>query len=78
MFSGTIAKLRKAPISFVIFEKLSSGYFPGVRTPGKYPEDNFSLLQHGESLKTRIRHICLSVHPSIQDGTTGPSLDGFA
>jgi len=24
-----------------------------VRTPGKYPEDNFSLLQHGESLKTR-------------------------
>ena len=24
-----------------------------VRTPGKHPEDNFSLLQHGESLKTR-------------------------
>ena len=25
-----------------------------TQTPGKYPEDNFSLLQHGESLKTRI------------------------
>jgi len=22
--------------------------------PGKYPEDNLSLLQHGESLKSRI------------------------
>ena len=27
-----------------------------VRTPGKYPEDNFSLLQHGESLKTRVSY----------------------
>jgi hypothetical protein len=25
-----------------------------TQTPGKYPEDNLSLLQHGESLKTRI------------------------
>jgi hypothetical protein len=24
-----------------------------TQTPGKYPEDNLSLLQHGESLKTR-------------------------
>jgi hypothetical protein len=23
-----------------------------TQTPGKYPEDNLSLLQHGESLKT--------------------------
>jgi hypothetical protein len=28
-----------------------------VRTPGKYPEDNFSLLQHGESLKTRSNEV---------------------
>jgi len=28
-----------------------------TQTPGKYPEDNLPLLQHGESLKTRkIRH----------------------
>jgi hypothetical protein len=25
-----------------------------TQTPGKYPEDNLSLLQHSESLKTRI------------------------
>ena len=25
-----------------------------TQTPGKYPEDNLSLLQHGESFKTRI------------------------
>jgi hypothetical protein len=25
-----------------------------TQTPGKYPEDNLSLQQHGESLKTRI------------------------
>jgi hypothetical protein len=25
-----------------------------TQTPGKYPEDNLSLLQHGESLKTRV------------------------
>jgi hypothetical protein len=24
-----------------------------TQTPGKYPEDNISLLQHGESLKTK-------------------------
>jgi len=24
-----------------------------TQTPGKYPEDSLSLLQHGESLKTR-------------------------
>jgi len=27
-----------------------------TQTPGKYPEDNLSLLQHGESLKTRSQH----------------------
>jgi len=31
-----------------------------TRTPGKYPEDNLSLLQHGESLKTRKMQWCLS------------------
>jgi len=25
-----------------------------TQMPGKYPEDNLSLLQHGESLKSRI------------------------
>jgi hypothetical protein len=36
-----------------------------TQTPGKYPEDNLSLQQHGESLKTRITlHVSdgLSVH----------------
>jgi hypothetical protein len=28
-----------------------------TQTPGKYPEDYFSLLQHGESLKTRITQV---------------------
>jgi hypothetical protein len=27
-----------------------------TQTPGKYPEDHISLLQHGESLKTRMLH----------------------
>jgi hypothetical protein len=31
-----------------------------TQTPGKYPEDNLSLLQHGESLKTRIKHFLFS------------------
>jgi hypothetical protein len=26
-----------------------------TQTPGKYPEDNISLQQHGESLKTKIQ-----------------------
>jgi len=54
---------RHEVMSFI--DKLSSGYFPGVwvlkafntQTPGKYPEDNLSLLQHGESLKTRMSFI---------------------
>jgi hypothetical protein len=25
-----------------------------TQTPGKYPEDNLSLQQHGESLKTKV------------------------
>jgi hypothetical protein len=28
-----------------------------TQTPGKYPEDNLSLLQHGESLKTRKKNV---------------------
>jgi hypothetical protein len=28
-----------------------------TQTPGKYPEDNLSLQQHGESLKTRTTYI---------------------
>jgi hypothetical protein len=27
------------------------------QTPGKYPEDNLSLQQHGESLKTRAHYL---------------------
>jgi hypothetical protein len=29
-----------------------------TQPPGKYPEDNLSLLQHGESLKTRTIYCC--------------------
>jgi hypothetical protein len=28
-----------------------------TQTPGKYPEDNLSLLQHGESLKTKTEEL---------------------
>jgi hypothetical protein len=28
-----------------------------TQTPGKYPEDNLSLQQHGESLKTRRMYL---------------------
>jgi hypothetical protein len=28
-----------------------------TQTPGKYPEDNSSLLQHGESLKSRRNNL---------------------
>jgi hypothetical protein len=31
-----------------------------TQTPGKYPEDNLSLQQHGESLKTRILFVVVS------------------
>jgi len=30
-----------------------------TQAPGKYPEDNLSLLLHGESLKSRIIHFWL-------------------
>jgi hypothetical protein len=29
------------------------------QTPGKYPEDNLSIQQHGESLKNKISLACL-------------------
>jgi hypothetical protein len=31
-----------------------------TQTPGKYPEDNLSLKQHGESLKTRTVYCYIS------------------
>jgi hypothetical protein len=31
-----------------------------TQKPGKYPEDNLSLLQHGESLKTRTISLFLN------------------
>jgi hypothetical protein len=34
-----------------------------AQTPGKYPEDYFSLLQHGESLKTRKKYIPEKKYP---------------
>jgi hypothetical protein len=38
-----------------------------TRTPGKYPEDNLSLLQHGESLKSRMLYMFLcTVHSHFQ------------
>jgi len=33
--------------------------FNNNQTPGKYPEELLSLLQHGESLKHRIIRFCL-------------------
>jgi hypothetical protein len=32
-----------------------------TQTPGKYQEDNLSLLQHGENLKTRIDHLMIYI-----------------
>jgi hypothetical protein len=38
-----------------------------TQTPGKYPEDNLSLIQHGESLKTRTDisyiYVCVACCP---------------
>jgi hypothetical protein len=39
-----------------------------TQTPGKYPEDNLSLQQHGKSLKTKAflvdsYAICQEIHP---------------
>ena len=35
-----------------------------TQTPGKYPEDNLSLLQHGESLKSKITYYFLGMDPA--------------
>ena len=29
-----------------------------IQTPGNYPEENIQHTEHGESLKSRIVHIC--------------------
>jgi hypothetical protein len=36
-----------------------------TQMPGKYPEDNLSLQQHGESLKTRLFTSCLCYLHSV-------------
>jgi hypothetical protein len=41
-----------------------------TQTPGKYPEDNYSLLQHGESLKSR-KNITVYVSGYTETDTTG-------
>jgi hypothetical protein len=43
-----------------------------TQTPGKYPEDNLSLLQHGESLKTRTYtlHHLLKMEPTQSSETS--------
>src|SRR5215469_1292483 len=35
----------------------TSAFNTSTQTPGKYPKENLSLSQHGESLKTRIIHL---------------------
>jgi len=48
-----------------------------TQTPGKYPEDNLSLLQHGERLKSRIWiHIYLEADPCGR-AVCGRSLAGI-
>ena len=43
-----------------------------TQRPGKYPEDNLSLLQHGESLKSRIYtvYLCLGTALHVLGGTS--------
>jgi hypothetical protein len=38
-----------------------------TQTPGKYPEDNLSLQQHGESLKTRTLIIIIIIIMFMKD-----------
>jgi hypothetical protein len=40
-----------------------------TQTPGKYPEDNLSLQQHGESLKTRKRGCFFLRDENMEDDT---------
>jgi hypothetical protein len=53
------------------------GISPGseyTQTPEKYPEDNLSLLQHGESLKTRGKlqfYYSVGLKGNIQTGVGG-------
>jgi hypothetical protein len=54
-----------------------------IQTPGKYPEDYFSLLQHGESLKTRIklnhlRHLIAKPTKSINEVVKTPYSGKYA
>ena len=35
-----------------------------IQTPGNYPKESIQHSEHGESLKSRIRPVCLSVRPS--------------
>jgi hypothetical protein len=37
-----------------------------IHTPGKYPEEGTSCLQHGESLKTTIVLICFEAKKEKQ------------
>jgi len=49
-----------------------------TQTPGKYPEDNLSLLQHGESLKTRTaQHVSGILMPIIRSSTTAVAASGL-
>jgi hypothetical protein len=38
-----------------------------TQTPGKYPEDNLSLQQHGESLKTRSKRNLFGIYMNTND-----------
>jgi hypothetical protein len=31
-------------------------------TPGKYPKENIQVSEHGENLKSRIKHFILGTH----------------
>jgi hypothetical protein len=49
----------------------ASEYF-NTQTPGKYPEDNLSLQQHGESLKTGTLTLSSKSNVLPEDGVTAP------
>jgi hypothetical protein len=40
-----------------------------TQTPGKYPEDNLSLQQHSESLKTGKIYRCFAEKPRLEGHT---------
>jgi len=48
-----------------------------AQTAGKYPEDNLSLLQHGESLKTSFEDVLVAMFKTTYDSESHDKLSRY-